>query len=164
MSSVLRPVRKRKKGRTLGRSTSSAPDEARRLEVDARWTDPLRPSGLDARGGVAGRQRWLASGTAQVGGRRGSNPGTVGSGRNSRAAASPCSEILAAVYEALQGERAGPAGSGCCTGCRNYEAAAEAIPGAIGLSGSTVSRTLRPVPRSGASSKRGTCPVNLPTH
>ena len=55
------------------------------------------------------------------------------------------SEIPLRSYEALHGERAvndlllkrvlyG-------ISCRNYEAAAEAIPGAIGLSGSTVSRT-----------------------
>ena len=55
------------------------------------------------------------------------------------------SEIPLRSYEALHGQRAvndlllkrvlyG-------ISCRNYEAAAEAIPGAIGLSGSTVSRT-----------------------
>ena len=54
------------------------------------------------------------------------------------------SEIALRSYEALHGDRAvndlllrrvlyG-------ISCRNYEAAAEAIPGAIGLSGSTVSR------------------------
>ena len=57
------------------------------------------------------------------------------------------SEIPLRSYEALQGERAvndlllkrvlyG-------ISCRNYEAAAEAIPGAIGLSGSTVSRSIQ---------------------
>ena len=87
-----------------------------------------------------------------VGGRRhGSNPGTVGlagprvSIRVPRLRHVAGSEIPLRSYEALHGERAvndlllkrvlyG-------ISCRNYEAAAEAIPGAIGLSGSTVSRT-----------------------
>ena len=87
-----------------------------------------------------------------VGGRRhGSNPGTVGLAgqrvpiRVPRLRHVAGSEIPLRSYEALQGERAvndlllkrvlyG-------ISCRNYEAAAEAIPGAIGLSGSTVSRT-----------------------
>ena len=89
---------------------------------------------------------------ASVGGRRhGSNPGTVGLAgqrvplRVPRLRHVAGSEIPLRSYEALQGERAvndlllkrvlyG-------ISCRNDEAAAEAIPGAIGLSGSTVSRT-----------------------
>ena len=86
-----------------------------------------------------------------VGGRRhGSNPGTVGLAgqrvpiRVPRIRHVAGSEIPLRSYEALHGDRAvndvllkrvlyG-------ISCRNYEAAAEAIPGAIGLSGSTVSR------------------------
>ena len=89
---------------------------------------------------------------AAVGGRRhGSNPGTVGLAgqrvpiRVPRLRHVAGSEIPLRSYEALHGERAvndlllkrvlyG-------ISCRNYEAAAETIPGAIGLSGSTVSRT-----------------------
>ena len=54
------------------------------------------------------------------------------------------SEIPLRSYEALHGDRA--VNDVLLTrvlygiSCRNYEAAAEAIPGAIGLSGSTVSR------------------------
>ena len=88
---------------------------------------------------------------ASVGGRRhGSNPGTVGLAgqrvpiRVPRIRHVAGSEIPLRSYEALHGDRAvndvllkrvlyG-------ISCRNYEAAAEAIPGAIGLSGSTVSR------------------------
>ena len=86
-----------------------------------------------------------------VGGRRhGSNPGTVGLAgqrvpiRVPRIRHVTESEIPLRSYEALHGDRAvndlllrrvlyG-------ISCRNYAAAAEAIPGAIGLSGSTVSR------------------------
>ena len=86
-----------------------------------------------------------------IGGRRhGSNPGTVGLAGQRVAIRVPRirhvagSELPLRSYEALHGDRAvndvllkrvldG-------ISCRNYEAAAEAIPGAIGLSGSTVSR------------------------
>ena len=86
-----------------------------------------------------------------VGGRHhGSNPGTVGLAGQRVAIRVPRirhvagSELPLRSYEALHGDRAvndvllkrvlyG-------ISCRNYEAAAEAIPGAIGLSGSTVSR------------------------
>ena len=105
-----------------------------------------------------------------VGGRRhGSNPGTVGWAgqrvpiRVPRIRHVTEREIPLRSDEALHGDRAvndlllrrvlyG-------ISCRNYEAAAEAIPGAIGLSGSTVSRGLsRPARPSSASSKSGTCP------
>ena len=97
-----------------------------------------------------------------VGGRRhGSNPGTVGlagqrvSIRVPRIRPVTAREIPRRSYEALQGDRAvndlllrrvlyG-------ISCRNYAAAAEAIPGAIG-------RSSRPARPSSASSKSGTCP------
>jgi len=88
---------------------------------------------------------------ASVGGRRpGSNPGTVGLAgqrvpmRVPRMRHVAGSEIPLRSYEALHGDRA--VNDVLLTrvlygiSCRNYEAAAEAIPGAIGLSGSTVSR------------------------
>ncbi len=50
------------------------------------------------------------------------------------------SEIPLRSYEALHGDRAVNDVVLYGISCRNYEAAAEAIPGAIGLSGSTVSR------------------------
>ncbi len=89
---------------------------------------------------------------ASVGGRRhhGSNPGTVGLAgqrvpiRVPRIRHVAGSEIPLRAYEAVHGDRA--VNDLLLTrvlygiSCRNYEAAAEAIPGAIGLSGSTVSR------------------------
>ena len=89
---------------------------------------------------------------ASIGGRRhGSNPGTVSLAgqrvpiRVPRVRSVAGSELPLRSYEALRGEGAVNAlllkrvlyG----ISCRNYEAAAEAIPGAIGLSGSTVSRS-----------------------
>ena len=91
---------------------------------------------------------------ASIGGRRhGSNPGTVSLAgqrvpiRVPRVRSVAGSELPLRSYEALRGEGAVNAlllkrvlyG----ISCRNYEAAAEAIPGAIGLSGSTVSRIHR---------------------
>ena len=88
---------------------------------------------------------------ASVGGRRhGSNPGTVGLAgqrvpiRVPRIRHVAGSEMPLRSYEALHGERA--VNDLLLTrvlygiSCRNDEAAAAAIPGAIGLSGSTVSR------------------------
>ena len=105
-----------------------------------------------------------------VGGRRhGSNPGTVGLAgqrvpiRVPRIRPVTEREIPLRSYEALHGDRAvndlllrrvlyG-------ISCRNYAAAAEAIPGAIGLSGSTVSRaSFRPARRNSANSRSGTSP------
>ncbi|MFQ5744985.1 MAG: transposase, partial [Acidobacteriota bacterium] len=89
---------------------------------------------------------------ASVRGRRhGSNPGSVGLAgqrvpvRVPRVRSVNGSEIALRSYEALRGDtevndlllRRVLYG----ISCRNYEAAAEAIPGAIGLSSSTVSRT-----------------------
>ena len=103
---------------------------------------------------------------ALVGGRRhGSNPGTVGLAgqrgplRVPRIRHVAGSELPLRSYEALHGDRVvndvllkrvlyG-------ISCRNDEAAAEAIPGAIGLSGSTVSRGF-------IQASAGHCQVNSP--
>ena len=160
MSSVLRPVRKRKKGRTLGPVDIIRREDYADLEVDAKveLIRSLVPLGLmhveellDAEVTALVGERYARK-AASVGGRRhGSNPGTVGLAgqrvpiRVPRLRHVAGREIPLRSYEALHGERAvndlllkrvlyG-------ISCRNYEAAAEAIPGAIGLSGSTVSRT-----------------------
>ena len=88
---------------------------------------------------------------ASVGGRRhGSNPGTVGLAgqrvpiRVPRIRRVAGSEIPLRSYAALHGDRAVDDVLLCRVlygiSCRNYEAAAAAIPRAIGLSSSTVSR------------------------
>ena len=159
MSSVLRSVRKRKKGRTLGPVEVIGREEYADLELDAKveLIRSLVPLGLvhveellDAEVTALAGER-DARKDASVGGRRhGRNPGTVGLAgqrvpiRVPRSRHIAGSEMPLRSYEALAGERAindrllkrvlyG-------ISCRNDEAAAEAIPGAIGLSGSTVSR------------------------
>ena len=159
MSSVLRSVRKRKKGHTLGAVDVIDRAEYAELEVDAKveLIRSLVPLGLmhieelldEEVTALAGERD--ARKAPSVGGRRhGSNPGTVGLAgqrvpiRVPRIRHVMEREIPLRSYEALHGDRAvndlllrrvlyG-------ISCRNYEAAAEAIPGAIGLSGSTVSR------------------------
>ena len=105
---------------------------------------------------------------ASMGGRRhGNNPGTVGLAgqrvpiRVPRLRRVAGSEIPLRSYAALHGEGAvndlllkrvlyG-------ISCRNYEAAAEAIPGAIGLRGRRCpGASLRPARRSSANSRSGT--------
>ena len=159
MSSVLRPVRKRKKGRTLGPVEIIRREDYADLELDAKveLIRSLVPLGLmyveellDEEVTALAGERYARK-DALVGGRRhGSNPGTVGLAgqrvplRVPRIRHVAGSEMPLRSYEALHGDRVvndvllkrvlyG-------ISCRNYEAAAEAIPGAIGLSGSTVSR------------------------
>ena len=159
MSSVLRSVRKRKKGHTLGAVDVIDREEYAELEVAAKveLIRSLVPLGLmhieelldEDVTALAGER--YARKAPSVGGRRhGSNPGTVGLAgqrvpiRVPRIRHVTEREIPLRSYEALHGDRAvndlllrrvlyG-------ISCRNYAAAAEAIPRAIGLSGSTVSR------------------------
>ena len=159
MSSVLRSVRKRKKGRTLGAVDVINRAEYAELEVDAKveLIRSLVPLGLmhieellDEEVTALAGERYARKDPSVAGRRHGSNPGTVGLAgqrvpiRVPRLRHVAGSEIPLRSYEALHGERAvndlllrrvlyG-------ISCRNYEAAAEAIAGAIGLSGSTVSR------------------------
>ncbi len=159
MSSVLRSVRKRKKGRTLGAVDVIDREEYAELEVDAKveLIRSLVPLGLmhieellDEEVTALAGERYARKAPSVGGRRHGSNPGTVGLAgqrvpiRVPRIRHIAGSEIPLRSYEALAGDRAindrllkrvlyG-------ISCRNYEAAAEAIPGAIGLSGSTVSR------------------------
>ncbi len=159
MRSVLRSVKKRKKSRRLGEVEIIRREEYGDLELDAK-VEAIRalvPLGLmhvaevldDEVTGLAGER--YARKAATTGGRRhGSNPGTVGLAgqrvpiRVPRVRSVTGGEIPLRSYEALSGDRAvndlllkrvmyG-------ISCRNYEAAAESIPGAIGLSSSTVSR------------------------
>ena len=160
MSSVLRPVRKRKKSRKLGPVDVIRREDYGDLELDAKveLIRSLVPLGLmhveemldDEVTALAGAR--YARKDASIGGRRhGSNPGTVGLAgqrvpiRVPRIRRVAGGEIPLRSYAALHGE--GAVNDRLLTrvlygiSCRNYAAAAEAIPGAIGLSGSTVSRT-----------------------
>ena len=159
MSSVLRSVRKRKKGRTVGAVDVIDREGYAELEVDAKveLIRSLIPLGLmhieellDEEVTALAGERYARKDPSVGGRRHGSNPGTVGLAgqrvpiRVPRIRHVTEREIPLRSYEALHGDRAvndlllrrvlyG-------ISCRNYAAAAEAIPGAIGLSGSTVSR------------------------
>ena len=159
MSSVLRPVRKRKKGRTLGRVEIIRREDYPDLELDAKveFIRSLVPLGLmhveellDEEVTALAGERYARKDVSVGGRRHGSNPGTGGLAGQRVAIRVPRirhvagSELPLRSYEALHGDRA--VNDVLLTrvlygiSCRNYEAAAEAIPGAIGLSGSTVSR------------------------
>ena len=160
MSSVLRPVRKRKKSRTLGPVDVIRREDYGELELDAKveLIRSLVPLGLMHVKEMLDEEVMALAGAryarkdASIGGRRhGSNPGTVGLAgqrvpiRVPRIRRVAGGEIPLRSYAALHDE--GAVNDRLLTrvlygiSCRNYEAAAEAIPGAIGLSGSTVSRT-----------------------
>ena len=159
MSSVLRSVRKRKKGRTLGSVDVMNRADYGALELDAKveLIRSLVPLGLMHVEEVLDEEVTALAGAryarkdASLGGRRhGSNPGTVGLAgqrvpmRVPRIRQVTGPEVPLRSYAALHGDR--EANDLLLRrvlygiSCRNYEAAAEAIPGAIGLSGSTVSR------------------------
>ena len=159
MSSVLRPVRKRKKGRKLGPVEIIRREEYAELALDAKveLIRALVPLGLmhveeelDHEVTALAGARYARKDASTAGRRHGSNPGTVRVAGQRVAIRVPRvrevtgRELPLRSYQALHGDGAvndlllqrvlyG-------ISCRNDEAAAEAIPGAIGLSGSTVSR------------------------
>jgi len=159
MSSVLRAVRKRKKVPRLGTVDIIRREDYADLELDAKveLIRSLVPLGLlhvqellDEEVTALAGARYARKDESVEGRRHGSNPGTVGLAgqrvpiRVPRIRHIAGSEIPLRSYEAMRGDRDvddlllrrvlyG-------ISCRNYEAAAETIPGAIGLSSSTVSR------------------------
>ena len=157
MSSVLRSVRKRKKGHTLAAVDVIDREEYAELEVDAKveLIRSLVPLGLmhieellDEEVTALAGERYARKAPSVGGHRHGSTPGTVGLAgqrvpiRVPRIRHVTEREIPLRSYEALHGDRAvndlllRRVLSGIS--CRNDAAAAEAIPRAIGLSGSTV--------------------------
>ncbi len=160
MGSLLRSVKKRKKARRLGEVEIVRREEYRELEFDAKveMIRSLVPLGLmhvhelldDEVNALAG-ERYARKDKLERGRRHGSNPGTVGlSGqrvpiRVPRVRSIGGGEIPLRSYEVLNqgGEVNDLLLKRVLYGisCRNYELAAESIPGAIGLSSSTVSRS-----------------------
>ena len=159
MRSVLRRVGKRKKSRRLGEVEVISREEYSDFDLDAK-VEAIRaliPLGLmhvqetleEEVTALAG-ERYVRKEASMRGRRHGSNPGTVGLAgqrvpiRVPRVRSITGREIPLRSYEALSGDRAGNElllkrvlyG----ISCRNYETVAESIPGAIGLSSSTVSR------------------------
>ena len=160
MSRVLRPVRTRKKRRKLGPVDVIRREDSGDLALDAQveLIRSLVPLGLmhveemldDDVTALAGAR--YARQDASIGGRRhGRHPGTVGLAgprvpmRVPRMRRVAGGEIPRRSSAALHGE--GAVNDRLLTrvrygiSCRHDAAAAEAMPGAIGLSGSTVSRT-----------------------
>ena len=157
--SVLRAVKKRKKVRKLGAIDIIRREAYADLELDAKveLIRALVPLGLlhvqellDQEVTALAGARYARKDESIEGRRHGSNPGTVGLARQRVPIRVPRirhiagSEIPLRSYEAMRGDRDvddlllrrvlyG-------ISCRNYEAAAAVIPGAIGLSSSTVSR------------------------
>ena len=160
MSSVLRTVEKRKKSRRLGEVEVVSRDEFAEFEVDSKveMIRALVPLGLmhvqelldDEVTELAGA-RHARKESAMRGRRHGSNPGTVRLAgqrvpiRVPRVRSVAGGEIPLRSYEAARGQ--GEVDDVLLKrvlygiSCRNYEAAAESVPGAIGLSSSTVSRS-----------------------
>jgi len=157
MSSFARVVRRSKKEKRLGEALVVRREDLDRAELDTRleMIRALIPLGLaevyrvldEEVLGLAGE--WYARKEQEPGLRHGSNRGTVrlaGQRVPIRVprVRGPEGEIPLASYHKLAGR--GEVDEGLLRrvlfgiSCRNYEAAAEAIPGAIGLSSSTVSR------------------------
>ena len=159
MGSVLRSVKKRKKTRRLGKVDVVRREEYAEFKVDSKveMIRALVPLGLmhvqelldDEVRALAG-ERYARKEESVRGRRHGSNPGTVGLAgqrvpiRVPRVRGLGGAEIPLRSYEALNDDHDvnelllkrvlyG-------ISCRNYESASEEIPGAIGLSSSTVSR------------------------
>jgi len=158
--SVLRSVKKRKKDRRLGKIDVIGREEYMGLELDTKveLIRSLVPLGLihihellDQEVTSLAGDRYARKEASTRGRRHGSNPGTVGlAGQRvpvqvPRIRSVSGSEIPLRSYAALRGDR--EANDLLLKrvlygiSCRNYEAAAESIPGAIGLSSSTVSRS-----------------------
>jgi len=155
MGSVLRSVKKRKKSRRLGEVEIIRREDYEELELDGK-VEAIRalvPLGLlhvaelldDEVRELAG-ERYVRKPGSIRGRRHGSNPGTVGLAgqrvpiRVPRVRSVTGREVPLRSYEALHGDR--EANDVLLKrvlygiSCRNYEAAAESIPGAIGLSSS----------------------------
>ena len=178
MSRVLRSVRKRKKGHTLGAVDVIDREEYAELEVDAKVAliRSLVPLGLmhieellDEEVTALAGERYARKAPSVGGRRHGSNPGTVGLAgqrvpiRVPRIRHVTESEIPLRSYEALHGDRASTT---CCCGacCMGSRAATtrrppRRFPGRSAYRGRRCpARSFRPARRNSASSRSGTSP------
>jgi putative transposase len=152
-------VGRRKKKRRLGKVQMVRREDYAETELDAKveMIRSLVPLGLmhvqemlDEEVTALAGERYARKEAPTRGRRHGSNPGTIGLAgqrvpiRVPRVRSIEGSEIALRSYDALSGDREADdlVLKRVLYGisCRNYEAAAESIPGAIGLSSSTVSR------------------------
>jgi len=162
MGRVPQLVKRGKKDRRMGEPKGMGWKEIEALEVDARveLIRELIPLGLAEVGRMLDEEvGWLAGPRNQRKGpeggpyRHGSNPGSVRLGGQRHPVRVPrvrsgAGEIRLGAYEQLHGGT-GKVDEGLFRkvllgiSCRDFEAAAEAVPGAIGLSKSTVSREFK---------------------
>lgn len=159
MSSVLRSIGKRKKSRVLGRVQVVRRDEYEAMDLDTKveMIRTLVPLGLMHVHELLDREVTALAGARYAhrdgssGVRHGSNPGTVRIAGQRLPIRVPRvrgdrGELPLRSYAALHGS-SGEVDEALLRrvlygiSCRNYESAAAAIPGAIGLSSSTVSRS-----------------------
>jgi len=162
MGTMPRLVERGKKDRRMGTPGGLDWDEIQELELDPRveLIRQLIPLGLAEVGRLldeeveelAGR-RYARKAEAEGPCRHGHNPGSVRLGGQRHPVKvprvrGPAGEVRLASYERLHGG-AGEVDEGLFRkvllgiSCRDYEAAVEAVPGAIGLSKSTVSREFK---------------------
>ncbi len=162
MGRVPRLVKRGKKDQRLGEPQGQNWAAIKELEVDARLEliRELIPLGLAEVGRMRDEEverlagpRHERKGPTGEGYRHGSNPGSVRLGGQRHPVRVPRvrgaeGEVRLATYEQLHGS-AGEVDEGLFKkvllgiSCRDYEAAVEAVPGAIGLSKSTVSREFK---------------------
>jgi putative transposase len=162
MGTMPRLVERGKKDRRIGEPSRLRLEEIRALELDPRieLIRQLIPLGLAEVGrlldeeveGLAGL-RHARKDEAESSYRHGHNPGSVRLGGQRHPVSVPrvrdsAGEVRLASYDRLHGS-AGEVDEGLFRkvlfgiSCRDYEAAVEAVPGAIGLSKSTVSREFK---------------------
>ncbi len=162
MRSMPQMVRKGKKDRRMGEPSELSWEdiEAMNLEVRVELIQGLIPLGLAEIGRVLSEDverlagQWHArKGEGESYYRHGSNPGSVRLGGQRHPVRvprvrGPEGEVRLRTYDQLHGA-AGEVDEGLFRkvllgiSCRDYEAATEAVPGAIGLSKSTVSREFK---------------------
>jgi putative transposase len=162
MGTMPRLVERGKKDRRIGKPSGLSLEEIRALELDPRveLIRQLIPLGLAEVGRLLDEEveelaglRHARKGEAESSYRHGHNPGSVRLGGQRHPVSVPrvrgsAGEVRLASYDRLHGS-GGEVDEGLFRkvlfgiSCRDYEAAAEAVPGAIGLSKSTVSREFK---------------------
>ena len=160
-------VRPRRKGKVLSRSERLSREEFESMELDGR-VEAIRSlvgiglmqvrDELDREVMALAGERYARKESSVVHRRHGSNPGSVKLAGQRHAldvprVRGPEGEVRLSSYDLLHADTGGELDEGLFRrvllgiSCRDYEAASEAVPGAIGLSSSTVSRRFKEASR-----------------
>jgi len=160
-------VRPRRKGKVLSRSERLSREEFESMELDGR-VEAIRSlvgiglmqvrDELDREVVALAGERYARKDSSVAYRRHGSNPGSVklAGQRHSMdvpRVRGPEGEVRLSSYDLLHADTGGELDEGLFRrvllgiSCRDYEAASEAVPGAIGLSSSTVSRRFKEASR-----------------